>query len=757
MKREGKMIVRRVAMTLLLVVLTATTAWADYSGQCGTNLYFQYNSESKKLTIWKESAGMTGSMYDYDSYTFPKWYSYRGEIEEIVIEDGVTDIGRYAFFQCCNLTKITIANSVTEICNGAFQECYKLTSIPLPANLKTIGNDAFSQCVGLTSIDLPSSVTTIGESAFNGCRALTSITIPSGVTSIGGSTFVDCPSLTSITIPSSVTSIGVKAFFGCSSLTSITIPSSVTSIGNYTFCYCSSLTSITIPNSVTNIGMSAFQGCSSLTSITIPSSVTSIGEDAFWLCIALTAVYCYAAKPPTLATNNGDYPFLRNASNRKFYVPVDNVAAYQKSWSEYSSDIEGIAVYNITLNITPADGSFGTATVSTDIAAKGDKVTLTATPKEGYHFVWWDVTGGAVISKPSAEVTTLTMPKTNVILTAIFRGNDDNPDIHKLTLENTKPDDPAAMAEEMSGYSTYTLPTRSRSGYVFLGWATSPNGQPDYKAGETITLEADLTLWAIWMKTPVELADQASNAQTLEWLKNLDPCDVMIKDRELYMDGDWNTLCLPFDLDIAGTMLDKDDVTLMELDAENMYNDHRSGFDAKTGTLYLYFKTATSIKAGKPYLIKWNKSNTESGETHSILNPTFENAKIKGTPAAVIPTHGRTVSFCATYNPVWFEANDRTILYLGANNKLYYPSTAMKLGAFRAYFQLDGIKAGDVTATRLVFEESEQTGIADANENETLRYENENQNENFYDLQGRRVAQPTKGLYIHNGKKIVIK
>ena len=153
-----------------------------------------------------------------------------------------------------------------------------------------IGDFAFSGCSGLTSVTIPNSVKSIGNGVFQYCSGLTSITIPNSVTKIGDFAFKYCSGLTSITIPNSVTSIGYDAFYDCSSLTSITIPNSVTSIGNYTFENCSGLTSITIPNSVWKIGGAAFYGCSSLTSITIPNSVKNIESSAFENCINLKKV-----------------------------------------------------------------------------------------------------------------------------------------------------------------------------------------------------------------------------------------------------------------------------------------------------------------------------------------------------------------------------------------------------------------------------------------------------------------------------------
>ncbi len=114
--------------------------------------------------------------------------------------------------------------------------------------------------------------------------------IPESVTSIGKFAFSGCDGLTSITIPNSVTSIEWGGFFYCQNLTSISIPESVTGIGDWAFAYCSSLPSINIPEAVTGIGDGTFQDCSSLTSFTIHNSVTSIGNAAFKYCSGLTSI-----------------------------------------------------------------------------------------------------------------------------------------------------------------------------------------------------------------------------------------------------------------------------------------------------------------------------------------------------------------------------------------------------------------------------------------------------------------------------------
>ena len=113
----------------------------------------------------------------------------------------------------------TIANDCTEINKYAFDNCTNLTSITIPDSVTSIGYGAFYGSAGLTGITIPDSVISVGEDAFRNCVGLTEITIQNGVTSIGRQAFASCTSITSIIIPDSVTSIGEYAFYGCTKLT----------------------------------------------------------------------------------------------------------------------------------------------------------------------------------------------------------------------------------------------------------------------------------------------------------------------------------------------------------------------------------------------------------------------------------------------------------------------------------------------------------------------------------------------------------
>lgn len=254
-------------------------------------------SNIEKVTLTKG----TGTMQDYNylipsSYQYTPWYISRNSMKEIIIEEGIKNIGSYAFCESSNITSIIIPNGVTSIGECAFRDCTSLRTVTLPNSITNIEYGTFWGCNNLSCISIPDSVIKIGTYAFKDCASISNIVIPHSVTNIGNSAFQGCTNLISITIPNSVTNIGNYAFSDCSNLTSVSIPNSATNIGNNTFSNCVSLTNIIIPNSINSIGNDTFNGCTSLTSITIPNSITSIGYSAFENCPNLSDVYYSGSK-----------------------------------------------------------------------------------------------------------------------------------------------------------------------------------------------------------------------------------------------------------------------------------------------------------------------------------------------------------------------------------------------------------------------------------------------------------------------------
>ena len=191
------------------------------------------------------------------------------EIKDLVIPDGTTSIGDYAFYSCSELISVNVPNSVTSIGERAFDGCSALTNIRIEDCERKLSMKytAFLSCP-LTTLYMGRNISTSNYiSPFFDKSTLSTITISNSVTDIGACLFRDCSWLTEIKIPNSVTSIGGSAFYGCTGLTNVSIPNSVTSIGSSAFSGCTGLTNVSIPNSVTSFENSVFEGCSGLKSL----------------------------------------------------------------------------------------------------------------------------------------------------------------------------------------------------------------------------------------------------------------------------------------------------------------------------------------------------------------------------------------------------------------------------------------------------------------------------------------------------------
>ena len=256
--------------------------------------------------------------------------------------------------------------------------------------------------------------------------------------------------------------------------------------------------------------------------------------------------------------------------------------------------------------------------------------------------------------------------------------------------------------------------------------------------------------------TCVFFFEELSNKHTLA---NYDgkTVNVSFPERILYKDGDWNTICLPFDVTVAGSPLDGDGVTVKTLKGASLEN----------GTLALTFTegSETELKAGVPYLIKWEKPdpyvafNYEHPELASDLYaPTFKNVTLDIILKPVVVTD--LIAFDGTYTSWEYKQDSPSVLLMGAENNLYYPQNYSYLNCFRAYFQLlGGIKAidpglgGSIKSMVIDFGE-EETDIEELKDGET----GDVKNEGWYTLSGVKLAgKPSvSGIYLFNGKKVAV-
>lgn len=291
-----------------------------------------------------ESAGPAGGGYDYEfawKDAIPE-NAFRdiASITSVVIPEGITSIGRYAFsrsgvkkielpdsvteadeycfYDCDNLTDVIWSSSASTIPYRCFYSCSSLAHITIPEGVISIGSYAFRD-TGLESLILPETVTEVSEYSFYNCDSLTHVTWSSSAEVIPDYCFEDSESLTDINIPEGVTTIGSRAFDSCISLKNVTMPESVkyfdsaafgdTAItsagpadGEFDFRYLwkdaipdnafrgmDSLISVVLPEGITSIGENAFYDTGIL-SITIPETISAVGESCFYNCDSLETV-----------------------------------------------------------------------------------------------------------------------------------------------------------------------------------------------------------------------------------------------------------------------------------------------------------------------------------------------------------------------------------------------------------------------------------------------------------------------------------
>jgi len=240
----------------------------------------------------------------------------------------------------------------------------------------------------------------------------------------------------------------------------------------------------------------------------------------------------------------------------------------------------------------------------------------------------------------------------------------------------------------------------------------------------------------------IELADNEDNSSLIDSWNNL-TATVTLAGRTLFKNDQWNTLCLPFAVSTTSGPLAGDGVTA------KVFNNSTSGLSGSTLTLNFDNASAT-IPAGTPFIIKWNNTGSNLIEADLV----FQNVTINNTTHNVTCNLGnnKSISFKGTYAKQTYNAENKSILFVGSGNKLNYPQVGVSIGAQRAYFELTGFSAANAASRIVLNIDGEATGISEVSRiNE--------KGETWYTLDGRLLQdKPTrKGVYVVNGKVKVIK
>lgn len=253
----------------------------------------------------------------------------------------------------------------------------------------------------------------------------------------------------------------------------------------------------------------------------------------------------------------------------------------------------------------------------------------------------------------------------------------------------------------------------------------------------------DLTATAIQSGADINLSDNADNSDLIA-LYNGISANITLSGRTFYQDGKWNTICLPFYVTLASSPLTG--ATLVEMDNSST----GTSLDTSNGELTLKFSNATNIEAGKPYLIKW-----DTGE--NIVSPKFNGVTITSTTPTSVVSYDNNLKFVGQYNPYSItDANIDEVILLTSNNKLGYSNNPRTLNCFRAHFfaPKDGDMSRSVKQYNIDFGNGQgTTGITE------MRSETEITRNGWYTLDGRCLQDKpsAKGVYIMNGKKVIIK
>ncbi len=218
------------------------------SGTDGNGNTWVYDVKTKTLTF-SGNKGIKDFVMD-GHIPEPDWYVWHRKAEHIIINDGITAIGKEAFYGFTEAKSVIIADSVTRIGNGAFTACMNLRFVKLSVNIKSIEGDAFYGCERLEQLTLPDTLKTLG-------------------------TLGACLKLKEISMPDSVFKTNKNLFYDCRSLTKIKLSKGMKEIKQHDFANCKNLRTLEIPEAVTTVSMSAFSG-TKLKRITLPKNVTTI-------------------------------------------------------------------------------------------------------------------------------------------------------------------------------------------------------------------------------------------------------------------------------------------------------------------------------------------------------------------------------------------------------------------------------------------------------------------------------------------------
>ena len=697
-----------------------------------------------------------------------------GKLKEVTLPKEITWLGA-VFYESDNLEVINVpaGSKLRHIGGGAFATNRKLKAFNFKgvSELQSIGKDVFAGLTELSEFNIPKSVTSIAANAFIGCKKLQKVTFDpdAEIQLIGEGAFSDC-GITSIKIPKNVARIEREAFLRCEALTTIHITKATTHISPEAFKYCSNLTAINVdkdnetyssidgyllskgketlmifppgkandkftllPPSITTIGDYAFYDCKKLKNVTIPNKVTSIGKRAFGLCSNLNTITFLCDQiidPSNIKQGVNEESFDDDKTSQKRFSNIHiNVR------SNKFMDYQGYNFYKRFASIKP---SFKYQTEEY-IAVSDQAVYMLSTNCDVKTFILptkilhgaknYDVSAiGDYAFENAPNSIEEVVVKTNVKYIgakAFVKKNTKLKSIFFIQSEPTK---------QMLGTTRFELDETGKNFNEF-----DPSTKIYVKKSAYIKYKKE------WNKTRINTTTKQEEQSPFNFT---DQIEYKIKDAQI--SNKYATFAREFDVDFSDCAIfggmrvaafvsgkiksgngdsgkqTTHHVRMESIDLNGGVSDSYGYIPANTGVLLKVFNS-TGTTSGKLYYTIGEKDNVIYNITKNIMKGVTVNSK------PINPTGS---------SPVY-------ILQEGVFRKATNPIPNFPV--HKAYLTLPpGVApAKDI---ELSFDDDETTDIESITTDEETK-----DNDVYYNLNGQRVSNPQKGVYIHNGKKVIIK
>lgn len=589
------------------------------------------------------------------------------------------------------------------------------------------------------------SVTRIGNSAFSSCSGLTSVEIPNSVTGIRSSAFSSCYSLTSVVFSNSMTYIAFEAFYKCSGLTSVVIPNSVTSIGAYAFDECSGLTTLCFLGDIPSLQAGVFNGVSSACKVYVPKGSKGYMSNPELKKFEFFEVEYAAPEMPSLSpaalvingtpvrwesSRDGGLTWTKIDCTSTVYVdenPERGKVLYRiLNKNGTYSDICKVTYYDVvpeTIVASPA--------TETKIVDESVKFTLDVID-DGYTYQWYHnsvAIEGA--TENSYEIPVIKSADAGtyycVVTNPVSSVNSTNVEltVNKCSQFISFPE----IGTKTYGDADFKLPATTNKGLPIF--YQSMDSDVASISGNTVTITG--------VGETVIVATQAGNADYLE-------ADYVARrlivteyaepeqNKELTISAaGYATLYLPIAVEIPsdvkvyiGETIKGKYVMLKEL---------KDVIPANTGVV---------VKAAEGTYEFVPSGDVVAPITNNLFNGTNEDTYI--TPAEGMVAY--VLSMVDGEVGMYRAKLNADGAFLNNANKVYMELNTNMLGVNNE--EIDSSISGSQLSKGFCFAFPETTNISGVKLNSP-------QTDIYYDLQGRKVSYPTRGMYILNGKKVFVK